>query len=69
LGEAVSGVEYTANQEIEQWKGTTESFTLNENNGVTELKVEVSATDEYKDYFHTVFPKALKMVKQLAEES
>ena len=69
LGEAVSGVEYPANQEIEQWKGTTESFTLNENNGVTELKVEVSATDEYKDYFHTVFPKALKMVKQLAEES
>lgn len=69
LGEAVPGVEQPANQEIEQWEGTTESFTLNENNGVTELTVEVNATDEYKDHFHSTFPKALKMVKQLAEES
>lgn len=69
LGEAVAGAEQAVNQEIEQWEGTTESFILNENNGVTELAVEVSATDDYKDYFHKAFPKALKMVKQLAENS
>lgn len=69
LGEAIAGIEQPVNQEIEQWEGTTESFTLNENNGVTELAVEVNSTKDYKDYFHKAFPKALKMVKQLAEES
>jgi hypothetical protein len=69
LGEAVAGTEPTVNQETEPWEGTTESFNLNENNGVTELTVEVNATHEYKDHFHTAFPKALKMVKQLAEKS
>lgn len=64
LGEISKGVE-----KPQDWGGATESYFLNEKDGVTELKVELYGVDEHKDYFKDIFPKALDKVKELSEQS
>lgn len=63
-GEIKNGIE-----ESKDWAGATESYALNENNGVTALNVHVDTTAEFKDYFSDTFPKALQVVKQTSEQS
>jgi uncharacterized protein YndB with AHSA1/START domain len=61
-GEVKNGIE-----ESKDWAGATESYYLKESNGVTELKVQMDATEEFKEYFNDTFPKALEVVKQISE--
>ena len=61
-GEIVNGKEEPRN-----WGGAQERYFLSDNNGGTELKVQLQTTEEYKDYFNTAFPKALEMVKNISE--
>jgi len=63
IGEIKKGVE----QQPAEWEGALESYTLKENNGTTNLDVEVDMAEEYGDYFRNVFPKALQVVKEIAE--
>jgi uncharacterized protein YndB with AHSA1/START domain len=63
LGEIKGGVE----QPKSEWSGARESYYLSDNNGMTELKVEIDLSDEYAEYFKDIFPKALEVVKRLAE--
>lgn len=53
--------------ELSDWKGATEAYFLSEQNGITTLRVELDATGEFKDYFENTFPKAIAIVKELAE--
>jgi hypothetical protein len=62
-GEIRNGVEETSD-----WNGALERYFLQDNNGGTELKVELQTTDDFKDYFNTTFPKALDVVKEISEE-
>lgn len=64
LGEVKNGVE-----EPKDWGEATESYFLNEANGVTDLSVKLSmqSSPEFEQYFNTAFPKALEIVKQLSE--
>ena len=64
LGEFSNGVE-----KPQDWGGATESYFLSEKDGVTELEVELFGTEEHKDYFKDIFPKALDKVKELAEKA
>ncbi len=63
LGEIKGGEE----QPQSSWAGAKETYYLTENNGITELTVEVDLVDEYLQYFKDTFPKALQLVKQLSE--
>ena len=63
LGEIKNGVESNSN-----WEGAMESYYLSNEGGGTRLNVELDSVGEYKDYFSDVFPKALNLVKQLAEQ-
>ncbi len=64
LGEVKKGVE-----EPKEWGDATESYHLDEANGVTELSVKLimETTSEFEQYFNDTFPKALEIVKQIAE--
>jgi uncharacterized protein YndB with AHSA1/START domain len=62
-GEIKNGIE-----ESKEWAGAKESYYLKESNGVTELSVQLDATSEMNDYFNNTFPKAINLVKQLAEQ-
>jgi uncharacterized protein YndB with AHSA1/START domain len=63
LGEIKGGVE----QPQSDWAGAKETYYLSENNGVTEVTVELDTVDEYLQYFKDTFPKALQLLKQLSE--
>jgi hypothetical protein len=63
LGEIKKGEK----QPQSDWAGALESYYLSENNGVTDLQVEMDATGEMLPYFQATFPKALQMVKDLSE--
>ena len=62
-GEIKNGVE-----EPKEWAGATERYRLQEKDEVTQLSVSMDATDEFKEYFSATFPKALAIVKRLAEQ-
>ncbi len=67
LGEVKDGVEDTTSEKIKEWAGSTENYTLTETGGVTELSIDMDITDEFKDMFMDMWPKALKLVKDLSE--
>ena len=69
LGVVKDGVEDTTSDEVKQWAGAEENYSLKPVNGNTELTVQVDINDEWKDYFVTTFPKALDKVKELAEKN
>ena len=44
-----------------------ETYDLKENNNQTEVTVRVDITEDHKDYFLNAFPKAMNILKELAE--
>jgi hypothetical protein len=69
LGVVKNGVEDTTSENVQAWAGAIESYKLNSISGKTELNVELDMNEEFKDYFLQTFPKALAIVKELAERN
>jgi L-rhamnose mutarotase len=69
LGEIKDGVEDTNREKVKEWAGATENYTLKEKDGVTELSIDMDISDEYKDMFMQMWPKALEQVKILSENN
>ena len=67
LGEVKDGVEDTTSDRVKAWAGAHENYSLKKVNGKTELSIDMDITDEYKDMFTQIWPKALENVKNLAE--
>ena len=67
LGMIKDGKEDYDSPEIKSWAGAKENYTLKSSNGDTKLVVDMELADEWKDYFNETWPKALKKVKELAE--
>jgi hypothetical protein len=51
------------------WSGAHEIYTLKETGGSTRLDVTMETEESHKEYFENTFPKALAIVKELAEKS
>ncbi|MBO9728748.1 MAG: SRPBCC domain-containing protein [Chitinophaga sp.] len=68
LGDIRDGVEDLTSDRVKAWAGTTENYTLSERDGKTALLVEMDADADFKSYFESAFPKALSVVKELAEQ-
>ena len=69
LGTIKNGVEDMDSEETKQWAGALENYTLKNNQGKTELIVDMDISGQYKDYFLKTWPKALDKVKELAEKN
>ena len=69
LGTIKNGVEDMDSEETKQWAGALENYTLKNNQGKTELIVDIDISGQYKDYFLKTWPKALDKVKELAEKN
>lgn len=68
LGEVKNGVEDYESESVKAWTGGTENYTLQENDGVTHLSIDMDvAGDDFKTYFEKTWPNALQKVKELAE--
>lgn len=59
--------EQPENDEMKQWIGAIEMYTLTQNGETTTLLVEIDILESHADYFNETFPKALQSIKQLAE--
>ena len=55
--------------EVKAWAPAYENYTLIEVNGGTELVVDMDATSAEQGFFEDVWPKALNVIKELAETS
>lgn len=69
IGQVIDGVEDTDSDEVKQWAGAHEDYTLEESGNGTDLHIDVDVPDEYKDDMAELWPKALKKLKQLVEAS
>ncbi|HEV7781935.1 MAG TPA: SRPBCC domain-containing protein, partial [Chitinophagaceae bacterium] len=58
LGEVKGGVEDTTSDAVKQWSGSHENYTLKDNNGKTDILVEmdIMSEGEFKDYFVKTWP-------------
>lgn len=69
LGIIQNGVVDTTSDEVKKWTPAFENYTFDEKDGGTELKIDLDVADEYKDMFNDMWPKALQLLKQLAEKA
>jgi hypothetical protein len=69
LGVVKDGVEDLDSEEVRQWAGAHENYTLKNVDGKTELVVDMDISKEWMDYFQNTWPKALDKVKELAEKN
>lgn len=56
--------EITSGEQVEKWSGGTEVYRYEENDGVTLVTVTMDVVDDYKEFFATMYPKALEKLKK-----
>lgn len=69
LGTYKDGVEYTGDDEANEWAGAMENYTLQESGGNTRLLIDLEVTEEFQKHMDTTWPLALQKVKELSETS
>lgn len=67
LGMINDGVIDTTSEEVKKWTPAFENYTFTEVDGGTEVSVEMDVNEEYKTMFEEMWPKALQLLKQIAE--
>jgi uncharacterized protein YndB with AHSA1/START domain len=60
--------EQPLDDETKAWSGGKEIYSLTEDNGSTTLLVALDAFEAFQEYFQGTFPKAMALVKDLAEQ-
>ena len=61
------GVTDTESEWAKKWIGSTEGYSFTENNGTTELTVDMRINEEWEAMFNKDWPKALARLKQICE--
>jgi hypothetical protein len=60
--------EITSGPDVEQWANGFENYTFEENNGTTNLTVDIDITDDFQEYMNDTYPKALAKLKEICEK-
>lgn len=68
IGMINDGVEDTTSDEVKKWTPAYENYTFTEKDGGTEVVVDLDISLEYADMFNEMWPKALVLLKELAEK-
>jgi uncharacterized protein YndB with AHSA1/START domain len=68
VGMVKGGVEDTESEDVRQWAGARENYTLTEERGTVTLRVDMDSTEEHRKFFEDVWPKALATLKDLSEQ-
>lgn len=67
LGNVNAGVEDTASDAAQSWKGALENYTFKPAGEGTELIVDTDSADSHRQMFEEAWPKALTRLKGIAE--
>lgn len=62
-----NGSEDTTSEEVKKWIPAFENYKFTEDDGVTEVQIELDMIDEYIDMFEEMWPKSLKRLKEIVE--
>lgn len=68
LGIYKNGIEDTESTEAKKWAPAFENYTLTEKDGGTEVHIDQDIEPDYKEMFEEMWPKALQILKELAEK-
>lgn len=68
LGMVKDGKEDLSSEDVNKWAGALENYTFKDMNGKTELLIDVDTNQEYIEMFEILWPKALKILKELSEK-
>ena len=60
--------ELTSGPVVKEWAGVSENYTFTENNGSTQVSVDMGTNDEFEAYFSETYPKALNILKAICEK-
>lgn len=58
----------TTSEAVMKWVPAFENYTFKDAEGGTEVLVEIDISDEWKDMFSDMWPKALTVLKEIAEK-
>lgn len=53
--------------EVEKWANGMENYTFEENNGTTNISVDLDCTEDFIEYMNETYPKALGKLKEICE--
>lgn len=67
IGFYKEGVEDTTSPQVKSWTPSFENYTFMEKDGGTEVSIELDSPDEYAEMFNGMWPKALKVLKEISE--
>lgn len=67
VGIVKDGVVDTESADAKQWAPAYENYTFKEMDGGTELAVSIDVLSEHKSMFEEMWPEALRLLKELAE--
>ena len=68
IGEFKDGKEIVSGPDVEQWAGSLENYTYNEDPQGTLLKIDmIGKFGDFTDYFNDTWPKALQKLKEICE--
>ena len=67
IGYIRAGVEDMDSEEVKSWTPAYENYTLKEVDDGTHLTVETDTFNDFVEYFNETWPKALVVVKEIAE--
>jgi hypothetical protein len=67
LGVVKNFAELPNDEETKTWSGGMEIYSLKEENGLTILECSLDSVEQFKEYFQSTFPKAMSLVKAIAE--
>lgn len=67
LGLIDKGVVDTTSEEVKKWAPSFENYSFKEVPDGTEVSVDMDINDEYKASFEDMWPKALAILKEIAE--
>jgi len=68
IGMIQNGVIDTTSEAVKKWTPAFENYTLTEVDGGTKLDIDIDTNEEYKEMFKDTWPKALNILKGIAEK-
>lgn len=68
LGIISDGKVDTTSDEVKKWASSFENYTFTDKGGQTEVGVELQVDENYVEMFEDMWPKALKLLKEICEK-
>jgi hypothetical protein len=68
LGEVNGDIEDTTSEKVKSWQGSLENYIFTDKDDGTDLSVELSVPEDFKDYMDGAWPKALATLKEMCEK-